>query len=233
MRSFTFGTNRDGVPILSKAQMDSIGEAIVCDSFPDAMRQPQAIDMDRFLTNYLGMTLDYQFLSHCGLYLGMTVFRDTDWLPVYNAEKNEAEYISVKANTVIIDNTLLDDANEHRYLFTCAHEGAHRILHSGYFTRLADKQETAKKVPPMVLCRVDRARVNYHGDADRPDLKWIEWQANYLASAILMPKSMVTKVVRHAERVRRSVNAGLEDVISVFNVSNDAAYYRMKDLQLI
>ena len=61
----------------------------------------------------------------------------------------------------------------------------------------------------------------------------MEWQANHLASAILMPKSMVIKTVRTAERRRCSVNAGLEAVAATFNVSNDAAWYRISELGLM
>ena len=61
----------------------------------------------------------------------------------------------------------------------------------------------------------------------------MEWQANCLSSAILMPRSMVIKVAKKAARAGRSVNAGLEAVVSTFNVSNDAAYYRLQELGLV
>ena len=38
-----------------------------------------------------------------GVYLGMTVFNDTDKVPVYDPIQNRAEYISARANTIIID----------------------------------------------------------------------------------------------------------------------------------
>ena len=69
----------------------------------EALRTPQEIDIDLFVQDYLGMEQDFQYLSHCGLYLGMTVFNETDKIPVYNPAKYCAEYISTKAKTVIID----------------------------------------------------------------------------------------------------------------------------------
>lgn len=68
-----------------------------------------------------------------GVYLGMTVFNDTNKVPIYDPATNRAEYISAKARTVIIDNRLLDENQRHRFRFTLGHEGGHDIFHSGYF----------------------------------------------------------------------------------------------------
>lgn len=231
MCDFTFGCSKTNVPILSKPLINEIGEKLVEDFCPDAMVHPQEVDIDRFITNYLGAELEYQFLSHCGLYLGMTIFEDSDYVPVFKPEKWKAEYISVKAGTIIIDNSLLDDNQEHRYRFTAAHEAAHRIVHPDYFKKLSERSKVTGVLPPMVQCRKDTAfgtsSKHLSGDKD-----WLEWQANQLASSILMPESMVIKAVHDAKRKSRSVNAGLEAVAEIFNVSNDAAHYRLVDLKL-
>lgn len=91
------------------------------------MTTPTEIDVDRFITRYLGLEQDFQYLSHCGVFLGMTVFNDTDRVPVFNPDRWEAKYIPVKAGTVIIDNILLEENQEHRYRFTCGHEAAHSL----------------------------------------------------------------------------------------------------------
>lgn len=96
-------------------------------------KSPQEIDIDLLAQDYLGMEQDFQYLSHCGVYLGMTVFNDTDKVPVYDPSTNRAEYISAKAHTVIIDRTLLENNQEHRYRFTMGHEAGHEFLHKEYF----------------------------------------------------------------------------------------------------
>lgn len=229
----TFKTSSTKVPILSREQIDVIGENLVGDFCPDAIIHPQEIDIDRFLTQHLGAELDYKNLSHCGLYLGMTVFEDCDCIPVFNFDKWQAEYISVKADTIIIDNSLLEENQEHRYRFTAAHEGGHNVLHHDFFNKLAETPCTKGNAIPMILCRVDSTRINGSKGYNKTDLEWMEWQANHLASAILMPKSMVIKTVHTAERRRCSVNAGLEAVAATFNVSNDAAWYRISELGLM
>jgi len=95
MRNVNIKRNRTGVPILSRDDIDEIGEILVSDFNPDAMIHPQEIDIDLFAQDYLNMDQDFKYLSHCGLYLGMTVFNDTNRVIVYNPEINQAEYISV------------------------------------------------------------------------------------------------------------------------------------------
>ena len=72
----------NGVPILSKAEIDAIGERFVQDFQPEVLTNPSPVDIEGFIEFYLGMTPDYQYLSHNGVYLGMTVFNDTNKVPV-------------------------------------------------------------------------------------------------------------------------------------------------------
>ena len=227
-----FTTGKNHVPILSKDAINDIGEKVAEDFCPNALETPTEIDADRFLTRYLGLIQDFQYLSHCGVYLGMTVFNDTDRVPVLNYERWEAEFIPVKAGTVIIDNILLEENQEHRYRFTCLHEGAHKLLHTEYFTAQAERFHSTGAAQ-MVQCRRSTAQYG-KGFRLETEADWLEWQANQLASAILMPKSMVIAVARDAKRrCRNNVNAPMLAVAQTFNVSNDAAYYRMVDLGLL
>ena len=150
----------NGVPILSKAEIDAIGERFVQDFQPEVLTNPSPVDIEGFIEFYLGMTPDYQYLSHNGVYLGMTVFNDTDKVPVFDPATNRAEYISAKARTVIIDNRLLDESQRHRYRFTLGHEGGHDIFHSGYFSYNPDQVSIFddELIAPMIQCRVDNPR---------------------------------------------------------------------------
>ena len=118
----------NGLPVVSNDELDVIGERLIADFCPIATLVPQEIDIDRFVVNYLKMEQDFQFLSHCGVYLGMTVFQNTNYLPVYDPVLKEAKYIHANAGTVLIDNTLLESNQEHRYRFTLGHEAGHFVL---------------------------------------------------------------------------------------------------------
>ena len=113
------------------------------------------------------------------------------------------------------------------------HEAAHDILHSGYFAY--DPNQMTLFDAPMIQCRVDNYSTNSNGK--RTDRDWLEWQANALSSAILMPQSAVKKVVK--EEVKTSLPQGiLADYLThvvkqTFDVSYEAAQIRLKELNII
>ena len=229
---------KSGTPVLSRREIDIIGEELVRDFNPEALKTPQEIDIDLFVQDYLRMEQDFQYLSHCGVYLGMTIFNDTDKVPVYDPIQQKADYISAKAHTVIIDKTLLTENQEHRYRFTMGHEASHEFLHKEYFS-CDTSQMTLFDIFPesMIQCRVDTKKYNSKQSVTWTDRDWMEWQANALSSAILMPKSAVYEVVRKADT--REIPDNLiayykaVRVADVFNVSNEAAMYRLKELEIV
>lgn len=238
--------NRNGVPILSRKEIDGIGEALAEDFCPAALKTPQPLDVDGFAERYLHMTQDYQFLSHCGVYLGMTVFNDTNHIVVYDPVAEKAKYISAKANTIIIDNTLLQESKEHRYRFTMGHEApGHAFLHQEYFA--VDPNQLSFLTPndaAQFQCRVDSAQLLREKPKDTwDDRDWMEWQANAMASAFLMPETMVRKVVADLRQEMgvqyckghesRFAHVAAARVSNVFNMSFQAANIRLKNLNLI
>lgn len=131
--------NSNGVPILKQTEIDLIAEALVYDFCPEVLNDPQPVDVDAFCESYMKLHLDYQYLSNNGVYLGMTVFDDTDKVVVFDPVLRRAEYTSVKAGTVIIDNTLLETNQEHRYRFTMGHEAAGHLLEGKVLNWLVNK----------------------------------------------------------------------------------------------
>ena len=97
------------------------------------------------------------------------------------------------------------------------------------------------KEAAMIQCRVDTKKMNCEQQAVWTDKEWMEWQANALSSAILMPKAMVHKLVR-ALRQKPGFSQKKEiqrcyieaDTVSqIFNVSFQAATIRLKELGII
>lgn len=224
-----FETKWNGVPVVSKRALDTMAECYIQDFNSGAMENPMEIDIDRFVIKQLGMEQDFQYLSHNGVYLGMTVFNDTDKVPIYDPYTNKAEYISAQAGTMLIDNRLLDERQERRYRFTVGHEGAHRILHSRYFQRAVNVDQ-----PLMVQCRIDMSMQSFNS-YKWTDSTWMEWQANYLSSALLMPKSMVQKIAENKQPKNSAflTAACICAVSKTFNVSLQSAGIRLKELGLL
>lgn len=228
----------NGVPILSKAQIDAIGEHFVQDFQPEVLTNPTPVDIEGFIEFYLGMTPDYQYLSHNGVYLGMTVFNDTNKVPGFDPATNRAEYISAKARTVIIDNRLLEENQHHRYRFTLGHEGGHDIFHSGYFSYNPNQVTIFddELMAPMIQCRVDNGTTDKSDTRNWDDLDWMEWQANHLSAAVLMPKTPIIQMAKHhGDKLQHPPSMGLfiAQISTVFDVSITAATNRLKDLGIL
>jgi Zn-dependent peptidase ImmA (M78 family) len=85
---------------------------------------------------------------------------------------------------IVIDESLDPDENpakEGRYRFTLAHEGGgHWRLHRSFYTRDAAQASLfGDKSDPSVVCRSSQAKER------------VEWQADFYASCLLMPRSFV------------------------------------------
>lgn len=230
----SFRVKKNGVPILSKENIEIIGENFIRDFCPEALSRPQAINIDDFVELYLGMTIDYQYLSNDGRYLGMTVFNDTDRVIIYDPEKNIADYLHADARTVLIDNSLLAENQGHRYRYTMGHEGAHDILHSGYYSYNPDQLSLFgnEGVAPMVQCRQRPFLSAPRTRGAWTDIEWMEWQANFLSSVLLMPKEAVRLVVSTKKQKNPTLRAMamIQAVSKTFDVSPEAANYRLQEL---
>lgn len=172
-----------GVPILSKLQLERIAERYNKEYAATLNSDDDRLDPRRFAKETLQLNLDYQWLSNNGCYLGMAVFRDATRIPVYYPEINAAKWISASKNTILIDRSLQPEHMRNGEKFTIVHECSHQILHWAYYR----KQES-------VPCRKETVQPAFTPkewtDEDR-----MEWQANYLASALLIPLSALNKMI--------------------------------------
>lgn len=221
------------LPILSRGDIDFMAEEFLKDFQPEALKVPTEIDIDGFIENYLGVNPDYQYLSHNMIYLGMTVFDDTNSVIIYDPSTERAEYISEKANTVIIDNRLLNENQEHRYRFTLGHESGHVIFHKAYFARQKKLSELfCVSATPYVQCY--KPEYMYGKRKLESDSDWLEWQANQFSSSLLMPVTAVKKIMCDYDTTSdNDMYNMLCEMETVFNVSFEAATNRLNALNII
>jgi len=126
----------------------------------------QAVPIEQITEGY-GLEIDFMRLSYNKDLLGRMVFEDGE-VAYYDTAADRYKVIEATAGTMLIESTLLDRPQSNgRLRFTIAHELAHWILHKKIFT--GEKAVAAYK------------------KSDKREKNAVEWQANYLASALLMP----------------------------------------------
>ena len=248
IKTIHFRKNRDGVPILSKQELDDFAEMFINDYKPELLRIPQKIPIDKFIEFYLDIFLDYKNLSIDGSVLGLIAFND-GCLEVLNTSY-EREIIITDAGTIIIDNMLLTRKQEKRYRYTLGHEAGHWIFHRHRYETDPNQLKfnyDVSEYKPAVSYRCLEKNI---GEISRyskfsTDEDWQEWQADYFSSAILLPKSTFVSQAEYLfgiNGIRRndSVNMVLfklipiiEELAALFMVSKQAVAIRLYKLDYI
>ena len=147
----------------------------------------------KFAAHYMGKTVRFEWLSSNGFILGLSSFTAGTRVAIYLPEENNFEWQELGPDTILLSK-LLEDAflNPGRARFTLMHECAHHLLHTHYFQKIeAARQKTAV----AYSIQYDRDQAMLEGMNAWTDIDRMEWQANYLASALLMPEKRVSLVL--------------------------------------
>lgn len=78
---------------MSNAEIDEHAEELLKDYKSTVLKNPQPVDIEAFAEIYLNLSLDYTYLSHCGLILGRMIFQNTERVPVYLPQEKCADYL--------------------------------------------------------------------------------------------------------------------------------------------
>lgn len=173
------------------------------------LREMSAIPIEQ-LIEALGLDIDYQYLTKNGdSILGKLICMD-GYTPYYDMELHQYMLLKVKANTILVEVRLAEQENQGRYRFTLAHELAHWLIHRELY--ISQKSEAAFS---------DGAN-----DA-------IEKQADYLASAILMPLASVKRYYYTLMGKGYSTSDLINIMATHFGVSKQAMQIRLQSHKLI
>ena len=171
--------------------------------------QPSAIPIED-LIEANGLSLEYQYLRKNGRILGKTIF-DDGLEAVYDMERHEYTLFPVRAGTILVDASLCEeDASTGRFRFTRAHELAHWCLHKKLYLGTG---ESAALMPA----------------AKETDM---EYQANLLGSAILMPLAQVKRCFYQLRSGRTSKQI-VAEAAELFQVSKQAMSIRLREHNLL
>lgn len=214
---------------LSRADLEEIAERVIraYKKLPDVQCEDLLyIDPELLITRILGFNIDYLHLSSDGSILGLTSFSE---IGIEISDDSREDIYFLDGKTILIEKSLKNDSMQKgRCNFTLMHEASHIILKMLFPNEYASAINERK-----VLC--------YREEDSTSD--WEEWQANALASALLMPKELIEKGLRYAglpsrldvvNRIwRKSEYEEFSAICEMLGASKKALAIRMKQLGIL
>ena len=176
-------------------------------------RDPQAVPLERIIEDVYKLTVDYMRLTEAGDELGRMIY-DDGYTTRFNTDIDNYELVRVSAGTILIESLLVNDSKQYgRYRFTLAHELGHWLLHKQLFSGTRT------------------AAATFITDKQSDDSE--EWQANYIAKAILMPVGQVKRGFHQLRAEKGTDKSKIKILADIFEVSQEAMGYRLSELGLV
>lgn len=233
---FSFETKQNGVPVLSYAAIDMLAERITRRVQPELYsRQIDRTDLKKLFAILPDWHYAGRYLSESGTLLGCAVFHGGKTM-VYDRSRQEAEHLLLPDRTILVDRALYAKPLERIFRFTLAHEIGHALLHGAFCSDPKNMEQYAEEEKRFFEDGRERLQL-LDSRRLRTSRDWVEWQANAFASAVLMPKSLVFRTAALVREEGQSsiafANELAQTIEDVFRVSRQAAFYRMKELEIL
>ncbi len=233
--------DQDGVPRIKACQLDEYSEDILKDFNAQVLKKPQPLNVEMVAEKGLNATLEIRPITPDQSILGVTVFCG-GCIPVYDRDKGVLVPLNVCERTIVVEQGLLNRREPGRYNFTVAHEVGHLACHSDVRinTGMIHRLDSGSTV---IMCRETANGIRTR----RTPEEWLEWQADYFAGALLMPRktfwmavqdamsrlgmfggSLGLDIIRHDARARNQV---ILYVAGVFRTSQKATSIRLQELE--
>lgn len=228
----------NGMYIINRNAIEEIATNVLKQYFPMNLECPVALKTEALLDN-LDLMVKHKYLGIPGHeILGATIMGDSEELVGCDLMM-EPIVLEESYGTVLIHTQLCNAQNAPRRRYTETHEAAHWLLHRPYFDRLPQDGRSRH-----IACR----SIEHYRRVKKTGSDWLEWQADSLAAALLMPRRIFYEFVRSSIRnagARRDylVEGHIYDrnlfyevigpISKKFSVSQRAAQIRMVHLGLI
>ena len=200
------------VPKYRLDAIETIGRKILQEYDPVLLDgPPQAVPIETIIETKFDLTLEYHCLRKNGSILGETIF-DEGAAILYDQDEKRYRLIAVKAGTILVEERLCVDRLLGRLRFTCAHELGHWVLHQKLYSGTGDVAAYEGKTS------LDES----HG--------LVEWQADALATALLMPLPQIKRSF-YRLRAGRSNEQLVAEMAQIFQVSKQAMRIRFGNTQ--
>ncbi len=220
----------DKPEILNKKQIEERAIDFLEKYSPSSLVTPAKVDLELILEE-MGLTIDYQKMDLDNTILGLTAFNN-GMLNVYS-DDDTLYPINVAKGTIIINKNLASyERLQGRFQYTLGHETGHWVLHQKLFY-IDENQQTLfddmDNVEKNLICSKRDERFLLR-KSFKTDLDWIEWQADYFSSCVIMPREIFKK------EYERLIESGLSDVgavkqlANIFEVSKIACAIRINNI---
>lgn len=181
----------------SKAELEILGEQILMEFDPQMLMTPKALCVESLIDCYMSRKFGWDLDIREDLPGGILGLSDP---------KNKTVGLPEETYSGIIN-------GEGRPRFTGCHEFSHVVLHKDQMQfRMITLDPYADK-----MYRTERSNLKSYNDP--------EWQADYLAGVLLMPKRMVLQLMR-----QYSGENLISAMASIFKVSRQAAEVRIRKI---
>lgn len=186
-------------PVLprKKIELEAISEQILSEFDPEMLLKPKALEVHKLIDNYMLNRFDWSLDVREDLPNGILGLSDPKTKTVGLPEKT---YVGIVEG-------------EGRPRFTGCHEFSHVVLHKDQmqFRMITLDQHTDS------MYRTDRGSLRAFEDP--------EWQADFLAGALLMPRKIVLQLMQ-----KYSGETLLQIMVKTFKVSRTAAEVRIRKI---
>lgn len=215
---------------LSKAKIEEYAYEFLLENSPESLTKAMQTDIEYIVENKLKINLQYLKLDYNKNLLGMTIMNPMK--VKYLDENSQIVEEIFDRNTILINEFLATEKNqEHRLYFTLAHEIGHWYLQrkdayidsgqQNLFGQEAIKSSINRFIDNIDIFKFKRKKLVTEED-------WLEWQANFFAACILMPKKMFTN--EYLKLQEKNILERISSLSRIFNVSEEATIYRIKEI---
>lgn len=240
--------SKNNLYILSRDDIDFEAQSILKEFYPIGLEKPCEIPLDDIIDK-MGINLVYRRLSKNKDILGVCIF-DEGKVPIYDEEGN-IRYEVFQPNTIIINSNLVDD-DDIRYGSTIGHELGHYVTQGDLYIKNKNQislfdlniQDVA------IICKRESSLIEGLAIERKnlvTKLDWMEWQANYFSSAIIVPKITLLNYLKpyfekydncYGKCILNNLDSKelmdlLNDLTEKFHVSAELMINRLKNLNLL
>lgn len=245
----TYRESNKGTFIMNKDDIEFEAECILVKYDKDILTKPQPTPIELIIEDQ-GLDLVYKRLSIDLSTLGAMVF-NKGYLEVYEDGIKKLQEFNCK--TIIIDSKMVE-TNDKRLPFTYAHELGHYITqyeleHENENQLSLDLFSKEDKMIASICKRETANESMLPQDKKKLETKvdWQEWQANYFASAILLPKqtldiyldayfkdyNVMSPETLLGKLSKDELDVLTDNIAKTYGVSNEMTFNRLKSLGYI